>query len=142
MTHSTPQPPADPALTIDAPAGPPPCMPYVDGRTPNQWRAVIREAADPIRDPVRTMLSDYLLFGTPPGDLLDAVLANDLQRAVLAAPDADLQMLRAIFAVLEQAAPAAAWGSRANAEQWIIVGGIYGVAFQYAHDKQQMALAA
>lgn len=72
-------------------------------------------------------LSRYVFDGLPPGSFLEAVLSNDLRRAVERADENNQAMIVNWVKLLYNHVPASCWGSPEKYHQWIDVGGYNGV---------------
>jgi len=75
---------------------------------------------------MRPALERYIVTGTAPGTFLDAVLCNDLKRAVLSADTQNIMGLRALVVFLVKQAPPQCFGSPKAVANWTYVGGIKG----------------
>jgi hypothetical protein len=73
-----------------------------------------------IPERMRAALERYVYNRIPPGDFLQAVLQNDLQRAVTRADSDNLKLLPLYVRWLYNVAPAPCWGSPARYEQWVL----------------------
>ena len=72
-------------------------------------------------------LSRYVFDGLQPGSFLEAVLCNDLRRAVERANDKNSDNLPNWIMLLYNYVPAACWGSPDKYRQWVEIGGYNGV---------------
>jgi hypothetical protein len=77
---------------------------------------------------MREGLLRYLDQGVPVGTFLEAVLSNDLERAVLHADENNLPVLRGYIRFLRNNAPPLSYGSKAAYDQWVSSGGLRGRA--------------
>jgi len=64
-------------------------------------------------------ICNYINFGARVGSFLTALLANDLQKAVLKADDQNIKLLREYVQWLTFNAPTEAWGSYEKVNAWI-----------------------
>jgi len=72
-------------------------------------------------------INRWILFGTMPGDFLQAVIANDLREACMRADDENIRNLPAYVSYFYNCAPIGSWGSYANRAMWEVKGGIMGI---------------
>lgn len=63
-------------------------------------------------------IRQYIDNGVRPGAFLEAVITNDLRRAVEMADDENMHNLPAFVAYFYQHAPSACWGTRERFEHW------------------------
>ena len=71
-----------------------------------------------IPDYMMPALQRYIVHGVIPGDFLQAVICNDLKKAVEHADDANLEVLPAYVFYLYNRAPMQCWGSREKMLEW------------------------
>lgn len=72
-----------------------------------------------VSDFMQEKLNDYIEFGTPVGGFLQAVITNNLQRAVQYADETNLRNLPAFVAYLYNHAPRDCWGSPGAYNYWM-----------------------
>jgi hypothetical protein len=68
---------------------------------------------------LRESLDRYAEHGVPPGDFLQAVLANDLFEACGRADDNNVWLIPVICAYVYNELPSSCWGDRAKVKKWI-----------------------
>ena len=72
-----------------------------------------------IPDRMRGGIARYIEQGIPPGSFLQAVITNDLRRAVEQADDENLMNLPAYMAYFYHEAPSDCWGSPEKMKAWL-----------------------
>jgi len=72
-------------------------------------------------------LEDYFQRGTPVGDFLQAVIANELFAAIGQADECNIRVLPAIAAYAYLNGPIDSTGSRENYKEWVRSGGLAGL---------------
>lgn len=81
---------------------------------------------DLIPDHCQDGLKLYLEHGIPTGSFLEAVLSNDLRKAVGRADDVNSRAIPNYIKFLYSYAPVDSWGSPENYASWIARGGLLG----------------
>jgi hypothetical protein len=74
----------------------------------------------------RRQLSRWIAHGELPEPFLEAVLANDLEGALMRATPSEFEQLPALLEFLHRHVPAEARGSRSNVAEWLAAGGAQG----------------
>lgn len=64
-------------------------------------------------------INQWIEFGVPPGDFLEAVLKNKLKESIMYADSDNLEALPNIVKYLYNSCPAACWGSEEKFNNWI-----------------------
>ena len=76
---------------------------------------------------MRDGLDEYIQHGRLSGDFLNAVLCNDLRRAVERGDDVNRRRLHDYVTFLYNYAPSNCWGSLSNVQSWMDRGGLVGI---------------
>lgn len=79
-----------------------------------------------IPEHMREGVFHYIMDGTPPGDFLKAVFANDLMEAFGRADDVNQSRLGDYAAFIYNFTPSTSHGSEAAVTYWIAKGGVRG----------------
>ncbi len=77
---------------------------------------------------LRGGMREYIQRGHVPGDFLQALIANDLNDALIRGDEISLAVLRVLTAWLYNDAPGGSWGSRGILNAWSTRGGLEGGA--------------
>lgn len=68
---------------------------------------------------MRDAITRYIIDGIKPGSFLSAVISNNLQKAVFAADDDNLPLLKLYVRWFYWEAPGNSWGSPEAMEHWL-----------------------
>lgn len=80
-------------------------------------------------------MANYILHGVPQGDFFSAVIGDSLMSAAAYADSTNKPLLHLYAQFLFNRAPSGCFGSNERREQWIDLGGLFGVLQQHAESK-------
>jgi len=80
------------------------------------WQDALKASRIPLR--MHEGIKRWIEYGVVPGNFLWQVICNDLARAVFAADDENLSLLREYVLFFHNEAPTGCWGSERTATNW------------------------
>lgn len=83
---------------------------------------------------MRAGLWNYVNYGIPTGSFLEALLTNDLRRAVKSADRVNIAVLYGMVDFCNMNIPASCWGSKEAYDQWIKLGGLIKILGERGND--------
>jgi hypothetical protein len=92
--------------------------------TKTEWNGRMKWGDIP--EHMRLGIVRYVERGIPPGNFLEALIANDLMEAVRRADAESLDLIGQYAKLLYNQCPTGCRGSRANYDEWVRTGGLYG----------------
>ena len=72
-----------------------------------------------IPEHMKLAMTEYIESGRPVGSFLEAILTNNLKKAVANADDTNICIIPAYVKFLYNEAPSGCWGSPANYQHWL-----------------------
>jgi len=95
------------------------------------WKEEYEHASDRseyanIPERTKDTIKSFVLYGRPGGSFLEAVLMNDLFRAMALADEENKEALEDIVKLVYNHCPSPCWGNNGQYEEWLAKGGLLG----------------